>query len=72
MERQVSDLRVSNAALSTSIEHLVKTVDALTQTVMTLRDTINQGRGALWVMIGAAGAVGAVVTILVKRVFGID
>lgn len=69
VERQVTDLRVTNAALSASVEHLAKTVDALNATVQALRDTINQGRGAVWVMVGAAGAVGAVVTTVIGSFF---
>jgi hypothetical protein len=71
VERQVTDLRVANAALSSSVEHLAKTVDVLNVTVQSLRDTINQGRGAIWVMVGAAGAVGAVIATMIKRLFGI-
>lgn len=71
VERQVTDLRVANAALSSSVEHLAKTVDVLNVTVQSLRDTINQGRGAIWVMVGAAGAIGAVVAMMIKRIFGI-
>jgi 6-phosphogluconate dehydrogenase (decarboxylating) len=71
VERQVSDLRVANAALSASVEHLAKTVDVLNVTVQSLRDTINQGRGAIWVMVGAAGAVGAVIATMIKRLFNL-
>jgi hypothetical protein len=71
VERQVSDLRVANAALSSSVEHLAKTVDVLNITVQSLRDTINQGRGAIWVMVGAAGAVGAIIATMLKRIFGL-
>ena len=69
VERQVTDLRVANAALSASVEHLAKTVDVLNLTVQSLRDTINQGRGAVWVMVGAAGAVGALVTTVIGSFF---
>jgi uncharacterized protein YlxW (UPF0749 family) len=71
LEGEVRDLQVSNAALATSVEHLVKAVDALTLVVQTLRDTMNQGRGALWLMVAAAGAFGAVITTLAKKVLGL-
>lgn len=71
MEAQVTDLRVANAELTASVEHLTKTVEALTLTVQSLRDTINQGRGAAWIMVGAAGTAGAILGAVVKKVFGL-
>lgn len=70
LEREVTDLRVANAKLATSIEHLVKAVDALALVVQSQRDTMNQGRGILVTLMFAAGAVGAVVSTIVKRLFG--
>lgn len=64
------DLKISNASLATSVEHLVKAVDALTLTVNTLRDTMNQGRGALWIMVGAAGLVSAILSTFITREMG--
>lgn len=69
VEQQVSDLRVANAALTKSVEHLAKTVDVLNLTVQSLRDTMNQGRGALWVIVGTAGALGAVIATIAGRYF---
>lgn len=71
LEREVGNLRVNNAALGTSVEHLAKAVETLTDTVGELRDTMNKGRGALWLAMIIAGAMGAAVATGIKRVLGI-
>lgn len=71
LEGEVTDLRVANAKLAVSVEHLAKAVDALSLVVQTQRDTINQGRGVLVTLMFAAGAVGAVVSTIVKKLFGV-
>ena len=71
VEQQVGNLRVSNAELAKSVEHLSTAVAALTLTVQTLRDTINTGRGALWVIAGAAGTLGAIFATVFKKAFGL-
>jgi hypothetical protein len=70
LEREVTDLRVANARLASSIEHLVKAVDALALVVQAQRDTMNQGRGILVTLMFVSGAVGAVVATVIKRMFG--
>ena len=71
IEGEVTDLRVANAKLAVSVEHLAKAVDALSLVVQTQRDTINQGRGVLVTLMFAAGAVGALITTVIKKVFGV-
>jgi len=70
IEGEVTDLKIANAKLAVSVEHLAKAVDALSLVVQTQRDTINQGRGVLVTLMFAAGAVGALITTVVKRLFG--
>lgn len=70
LEGEVTDLKVANAKLAVSVEHLAKAVDALSLVVQTQRDTINQGRGVLVTLMFAAGAVGAIVSTIVKRILG--
>jgi len=70
LEGEVTDLKIANAKLAVSVEHLAKAVDALSLVVQTQRDTINQGRGVLVTLMFAAGAVGALITTAVKRLFG--
>lgn len=69
LEVEVSNLRVSNAALSTSVEHLAVAVSALTETVQILRDTLNQGRGAFWLAMLACGGAGALFFGIFRKLF---
>ena len=71
LEAQVTNLRVDNAGLATSVEHLAGAVKTLTETVQDLRDTMNKGRGALWMSMLLAGGIGAAVATVIKRIFGI-
>lgn len=70
LDRDISDLRVSNAKLSTSVDNLTEKVDQLTELVGNLNNIIQRGKGALWVVALFAGAIGAGVTTLVKKVTG--
>lgn len=69
LEVEVSDLRVSNAALDTSVEQLAVAVRDLTETVQILRDTLNQGRGALWLALLAGGGAGALFIGIFRKLF---
>jgi NADPH-dependent curcumin reductase CurA len=71
MEDRVRSLEIANAKLATSVEHLSQTVTVLASTVQDLRDTMNQGRGALWLMMAAAGSIGAIIVTLAKKVLGV-
>lgn len=70
LEREVTDLRVANAKLASSIEHLVKAVDALALVVQQQRDTMNQGRGILVTLMFVSGSIGAIVATMIKKLFG--
>ncbi|MBK9497658.1 MAG: hypothetical protein IPO08_24730 [Xanthomonadales bacterium] len=70
LEREVTDLRVANAKLASSIEHLVKAVDELALVVQQQRDTMNQGRGILVTLMFVSGSIGAIVATLIKKMFG--
>lgn len=70
LEREVGNLRVSNAALATSLDHLAGAVETLTRTVQDLRDTMNKGRGALWFAMLVSGAAGSVAALLFKSFLG--
>lgn len=71
LEVEVTDLKVANAKLAVSVEHLAKAVDALSIVVQTQRDALNQGRGVLVTLMFVSGAVGAAVSTLLKKVFGV-
>lgn len=72
LERDVGDLQVANARLSTSVEHLSKAVESLTITMQTLNDAMNQGRGAARLALALAamggGGLGAIITLLIRKV----
>lgn len=69
LEKEFAELKAANAALTASVTHLTNSVDALTQTVGTLRDVMNQGRGALWFGMFMAGSVGALAMMIIRHVF---
>lgn len=67
----VTELRISNANLSASVTHLTKSVDELATRVLEMRDTINKGRGALWLLVGASSLAGAGLAKMISRLFGV-
>lgn len=71
IEAEVVALKVANASLVTAVEHLSDTLAKLDRTVDDLRDAMNRGRGALWVIVGAStflgGAISAGVQKLLER-----
>ncbi len=71
MEDRVRSLEIANATLAANFEHLSETVRTLAATVNDLNNTMNKGRGALWLMMAVAGGLGAVVVTVVKKVLGV-
>ncbi len=69
LEAEVTNLRISNATLSVAVEHLATAVKGLTETVQVLRDTLNQGRGALWLALLAGGGVSAFLITVFRKLF---
>lgn len=61
-EARITQLEIENARLAASLEHLTESVRELTRTVQDLRDTMNRGRGALWVIVGASTLVGGAIS----------
>jgi hypothetical protein len=70
LEGGVTDLKIANAKLAVSVEHLAASVRSLVSTVDVLRDTINQGRGAVWVIVGVSGAIGALIAAGIAKLLG--
>lgn len=62
LEGHVTDLRIENARLSESVQNLATAVSGLTGVVQELRDSMNRGRGALWLLGGLAATVGGIVS----------
>ena len=71
LEDRVTDLRIANGELAAIVSHLANTVSALDQTVQTLRDITNRGRGALWLAMIAAGGLGALAVAFVRKALGV-
>lgn len=67
LEAEVTNLRISNATLSVAVEHLATAVKGLTETVQILRDTLNQGRGALWLALLAGGSISALLMTFFRK-----
>lgn len=70
MEDRIRSLEIANAKLATTVDHLSATVTVLATTVQSLNDTMNQGRGALWLAMAVAGSVGAMVATFAKKLLG--
>ena len=56
-------------ALSAEVRILTSEVHALRTEMVKVNAMINQGKGGIYVLLLAAGSVGSVITMLVKRVF---
>lgn len=70
LEATVSDLRVENAELTSAVTHLAGSVKGLDETVQSLRDTMNRGRGALWGIGGLASVLGGAAAIAAEKLLG--
>lgn len=57
-------------ALEAEVRILIKEVHLLRQEMIKVNAVINQGKGGLYVLLLAAGAIGSAFTLLVKRLFG--
>lgn len=71
LEGEVSDLKVELAKATTALSTTNKQLESLVGITGELRDALNKGRGAMWLIVGAAGAFGAVVTTMLKKFLGI-
>jgi hypothetical protein len=70
LEDGLTQALVQNARLAAAVEHLSESVLGLQRTVGDLRDTMNKGRGALWVVVAASSVMGAVMATLISNAFG--
>jgi hypothetical protein len=69
VENHVTELRIANARTSESIDHLSSAVTGLTTVVQEFRDTINRGRGAVWLFGILAAAVGGLISWATTLIF---
>ena len=70
LEAQVTDLRINNAGWPRPSSIWPEAVKTLTVTVQTSRHD-EQGPRRLWMAMLLAGGIGAALTTVIKRVFGI-
>lgn len=56
-------------ALEAEVRILIKEVHLLRQEMIKVNAVINQGKGGLYVLLLAAGAIGSAFTLLIKRLF---
>jgi hypothetical protein len=57
------------ATTAAAIEHLTEAVNELTKSVQEFRDTLNQGKGAVWLFGIVATAVGGIASWVMTRLF---
>jgi uncharacterized protein YlxW (UPF0749 family) len=69
LEKHVGDLRVDNASLASSVQHLTNSVDELTASLKVLEASMNKGRGALWVIVAASTFLGGIVSAGINKFF---
>jgi hypothetical protein len=70
LERDINALQISEAKMSVSVEHLASAVAKLDETVGGLRDSMNQGRGALWGISASAALLGGAAAVAAQKLFG--
>lgn len=70
LEVEVVNLRVQHAEFNGALSSLTKAVDELREVVQDLRDTMNKGRGAVWLFMAGAAALGSLVSLIVKKMMG--
>jgi hypothetical protein len=58
-------------ALEADVRTLTTEVRLLREEMAMVNAAINQGKGGLWVIVMAAGAIGAGLTLMIKKVFGL-
>lgn len=73
LERDVTAIRIAyagdRAATNAAVEHLTKAVEELTQSVQQFRDTLNKGKGAVWLFGLIATCLGGLVSWAMTRIF---
>jgi hypothetical protein len=57
------------ATTSAAIDHLTEAVNSLTTTVQEFRDTLNKGKGAVWLFGILAASVGGIISWIATHLF---
>jgi hypothetical protein len=69
LENRMYQLHADNARLTESVEHLATAVTSLTDVVQEFRDTLNKGKGAIWLFGVLAAAVGGLISWATTHLF---
>ena len=67
LEQKVGDLRVANATLAFSVEHLSKSIDDLNAIVKSLSENMSFGKGAWWAFGGVIVLMASVVAFAIHE-----
>lgn len=65
----IARLREARAAQDVAMKELKDDVKALTEAVTGLTSAIDRSRGALWVISGASGAIGAIIAAAISILY---
>lgn len=57
-------------ALEADVRTLRDEIKLLREDMADMKETINQTKGGIWVVMAVAGTVGSAITLFVKRLFG--
>jgi hypothetical protein len=57
-------------ALEADVRNLMKEIHLLRQDMKVMKETIDQTKGGIWVVMAFAGTVGGAITMGLKRLFG--
>jgi hypothetical protein len=57
-------------ALEADVRNLMNEIHLLRQDMKVMKETIDQTKGGIWVVMAIAGTVGSAVTLGLKRLFG--
>lgn len=67
LEAENQQRAVDHARLSSSVEHLSEAVQMLSTTVQEFRDTMNKGRGAMWIVLAVCTLLGGLVSTAINK-----
>ena len=57
-------------ALEADVKNLMREIHLLRQEMAQVNAAINQGKGGMYVLLLAAGAIGSTITFFLKKIFG--
>ncbi len=69
-EGRVRDLEIGHAELVVEMRHMSDAISKLTGSVDSLRSSMDKGKGALWVIVGASSVAGGILATIISNFFG--